>query len=132
MQGYDVADHIEPSTLIFQPHIRKYRVTQQVVANMALGRLRPLFNRFRARGPFVKQTSFILFNFITWIPAVIWFNSNVGDIVWIQGGSMYPYLNTDINRTTKKDACWNSKWEPLEGLRRGMIVSFWFVASESI
>ncbi|KFY21163.1 hypothetical protein V491_03109 [Pseudogymnoascus sp. VKM F-3775] len=57
--------------------------------------------------------------------AVIWFNSNVGDVVWIQGGSMYPYLNTDINRSTKKDACWKNKWEPLEGLRRGMIVSFW-------
>lgn len=44
---------------------------------------------------------------------------------------MYPYLNTDVNRTTKKDACWEHKWAPLEGLRRGMIVSFWFVASQS-
>lgn len=40
---------------------------------------------------------------------------------------MYPYLNTDVDRTTKQDACWKNKWKPLEGLRRGMIVSFWFV-----
>lgn len=40
---------------------------------------------------------------------------------------MYPYLNTDVDRSTKQDACWNNKWKPLEGLRRGMIVTFWFV-----
>lgn len=43
---------------------------------------------------------------------------------------MYPYLNTDIDRSTRQDACWNNKWKPLQGLRRGMIVTFWFVTFE--
>lgn len=132
MQGYDVADHIETCPSMSQPHTPKYKLTQQVVANMALGRLPPFLDRLRTHRPFIKQTSFLLFGFITWVPAVIWVNSNVGDVVWIQGGSMYPYLNTDINRTTKKDACWKNKWNPLEGLRRGMIVSFWFVVPQSL
>jgi hypothetical protein len=97
------------------------------VLNMAFGRLRPFLNRVRRQGPYIKQTSFLFFGFVTWLPALVFFNSKVGEVAWIYGGSMYPYLNTEIDRSTKQDACWNNKWKPLEGLRRGMIVTFWFV-----
>jgi mitochondrial inner membrane protease subunit 2 len=103
------------------------KLIQQIAANMTLGRLSPLLNLIRRHRPIIKHTSFVFYSFVTWLPALIWMNSKVGEVAWIQGGSMYPYLNTDIDRSTKQDACWNNKWKPLQGLRRGMIVTFWFV-----
>jgi hypothetical protein len=111
---------------LFQPHVHIAKLNTSIKANMALGRLSPLLNRIRRHRPIIKHTSFVFYSFITWLPALIWMNSKVGEVAWIQGGSMYPYLNTDIDRSTKQDACWNNKWKPLEGLRRGMIVTFWF------
>jgi hypothetical protein len=134
MQGYDellpnVTKSIQSTTA--SGKFRKFGLAASpVVVNMTLGRLSPFLNRVRRHGPFIKQTSFIFFNFITWIPALVFFNSNVGEVAWVYGGSMYPYLNTDIDRSTRQDACWNNKWKPLQGLRRGMIVTFWFVTFE--
>ena len=77
------------------------------------------------RRPFVRDFSFYLFGFATWIPAAIFFNTHVGEFAWINGASMYPFLNTDFNETGAQDCGWVNKWNPTEGLQRGMIVTFW-------
>ncbi|KFY63472.1 hypothetical protein V496_03943 [Pseudogymnoascus sp. VKM F-4515 (FW-2607)] len=116
MQGYDVADHIETSTFNISASYSEVQVHPASRRKHDSGAAVTFLKSFSAESPV----------------SVIWFNSNVGDVVWIQGGSMYPYLNTDVNRTTKKDACWEHKWAPLEGLRRGMIVSFWSPSNPEI
>jgi len=77
-------------------------------------------------GKFIRDTSGYLFIFATWIPAVIFFNENVGEVTNINGPSMYPYLNTSYNETLTKDRGWVNKWRPAEKLKRGMLVSFWY------
>lgn len=81
--------------------------------------------RIQKHKPFLRETGFHLFAFVTWIPALIFFNNNVGEVAWIEGPSMYPYLNTNKDGSLKQDTCWVDKWNPLQGLRRGMIVTFW-------
>ena len=73
----------------------------------------------------VRDTSFFLFTFATWLPAVVFFNEHVGQIADITGPSMYPYFNTDIDRSLKRDICWVNRFKPTQNIKRGMIVSFW-------
>jgi inner membrane protease subunit 2 len=94
---------------------------------MIISRFSQLFTRARAYAPVARKTSFYLIGFATWIPALVFFNSHVAELVWVNGSSMYPYLNADYNRSLKQDVCINWKWAPLDGLKRGMIVTFWFV-----
>jgi mitochondrial inner membrane protease subunit 2 len=91
---------------------------------MASSRVFSIFNRDGTRGKFVREFNYYLFSLITWIPAVIFFNGNVGELTRINGPSMYPYLNTTYNEDLKKDLCWVSKWNPTQNLERGMLVSF--------
>ena len=46
----------------------------------------------------------------------------------VDGRSMYPFFNTDYQRSLRRDKVWVDMWNPSEGLRRGMIVAFWYVA----
>jgi hypothetical protein len=89
-------------------------------------------DQLRAKLPFVKDTAWYLLVFGSWLPAVIFFNAHVYEVGWINGASMYPYFNTDYHRNMKKDAILTRKWAPLKDLRRGMIVTFWFVGARSI
>lgn len=76
---------------------------------------------------FTKDFVYYGFAIVTWIPAAIFFNEHVGELTWIHGASMFPYLNTGYNQELTKDICWNNKWNPKEGLQRGMIISFRYV-----
>jgi inner membrane protease subunit 2 len=61
------------------------------------------------------------------MPAIIFFNTYVAEIASVHGPSMYPYLNTDPDSSLAEDQCISWKWKAREGLKRGMIVSFWCV-----
>jgi hypothetical protein len=113
--------------VIVQPYeqLTSNVLTFNVLLVMSFSRLSRMFNRARMYAPDARDASFYLFGFATWIPAFIFVNSHVAELSWIKGPSMYPYLNTDYNRTTKQDMCINWKWAPLKGLQRGMIVTFW-------
>lgn len=87
-------------------------------------------SRLGVDGPFVRQFSYTLFGFATWVPALIFFKEHVGGIGWIDGSSMYPYLNPDYHRNQSKDVILTRKWNPHDGLRRGMIVTFRFVKTQ--
>jgi inner membrane protease subunit 2 len=76
--------------------------------------------------PYLRKTGYNLLIFASWVPAVIFFNENVGETTKINGASMYPYLNTSYNESRKKDLCWVNKWNPGVGLERGMLISFWY------
>jgi inner membrane protease subunit 2 len=93
-------------------------------ATMAPSRIFSIFNRNTPFARFAHDFKYWPFTLITWIPAVIFFNGNIGELTWINGASMYPYLNTSYNEDLKKDTCWVSKWYPTRDLKRGMVVSF--------
>lgn len=76
---------------------------------------------------FARDTSWCLFGLATWFPVVYLFNTNIGTTASIHGASMYPYLNTDYDRSLKKDICYMNKWLAKDNIQRGMIVSFWSV-----
>jgi len=56
---------------------------------------------------------------------VILFNDYVAQLMWVNGPSMYPFLNTDYDSTTRKDVVFVKMWEPERELRRGMVVALW-------
>ena len=66
-----------------------------------------------------------MLGFLTWLPMASYFRSNIATTMFVTGPSMYPLLNTDYNRTTRKDWVLVDRRHPREGLKRGMVVSFW-------
>ncbi|KAH6716117.1 peptidase S24/S26A/S26B/S26C [Leptodontidium sp. 2 PMI_412] len=85
--------------------------------------LSQLNRRLRWR-PTWRELRFWPLRILPWIPAVIFFNDHVGDIAWINGPSMYPFLNPSFNEDLSRDLCWNSKLNPTQNLKRGMIISY--------
>ncbi|CAG8984090.1 hypothetical protein HYALB_00010590 [Hymenoscyphus albidus] len=90
-----------------------------------MSRLNPLLQRLSQSKPFMRKSGYNLLIFASWIPALVFFNENVGQVAKISGASMYPYLNTSYNEGRSKDLCWVNKWSPGQNLQRGMLVSFW-------
>ena len=80
--------------------------------------------RAGSRPGFLGQFSTYLFGLATWIPAVIWINTNVAEVTLINGPSMYPYLNGGFNQSLRRDLVLNYKLYAQENLARGMIVTF--------
>ncbi|KAF5123479.1 Mitochondrial inner membrane protease subunit 2 [Metarhizium anisopliae] len=64
-----------------------------------------------------------LMGFATWIPVIAWFNMHVAELTFVDGSSMYPFLNEDKDSTLRRDFFLNYKWSPQEGLERGMVVT---------
>lgn len=62
---------------------------------------------------------------ITWFPMALFFNDHVAQLMWVTGPSMYPFLNTDYNSTTRKDVVLTDMRQPWEDLKRGMVVALW-------
>lgn len=88
---------------------------------------RPIWTRVRRQQQRFGRFGFQLFAFATWIPVVSMFNHYIGELAWINGPSMYPFLNAEKDQTTRKDIVINYKFNAQYGLRRGMIVTFWYV-----
>lgn len=97
------------------------------VAITAMNRLNLLLGRMARSKPYLRESGYNLLIFASWIPAVVFFNENVGEVHRITGASMYPYLNTNYNEGQSKDLCWVNKWNAGHNLQRGMLVSFWYV-----
>lgn len=65
---------------------------------------------------------------LTWLPALSFLFNHVGRTATVDGRSMSPFLNTDYQTTgLKRDRVWLSLWDPSGGVRRGMVVAFWYV-----
>ncbi|MCJ1474516.1 hypothetical protein MMC13_003174 [Lambiella insularis] len=73
----------------------------------------------------LRNTFLTLGAFATWVPMIVFFKDNVAQPMWVTGPSMYPFLNTDYNSTTRKDVVFVNMWAPYKGLQRGMIVAMW-------
>lgn len=73
----------------------------------------------------LRPTLFKIGALLTWYPMFIFFHDHVGQIMWVTGQSMYPFLNTDYNNSTRKEAVFVHMFNPTGGLKRGMIVAFW-------
>ncbi|KAI9874719.1 MAG: hypothetical protein M1830_009373 [Pleopsidium flavum] len=79
---------------------------------------------FFQRAP-LRPTLYKIGALLTWVPMYIWFNDHIAQIMWVTGPSMYPFLNTDYNVSTRKQPVLVNMRNPAGGLKRGMIVSFW-------
>lgn len=66
-----------------------------------------------------------MFMFAASIPVVISFNTFVLELAWIRGASMYPFLNSEKDQTTRQDVVVNFKYNAQYALQRGMVVTFW-------
>ncbi|MCJ1319077.1 hypothetical protein MMC15_004410 [Xylographa vitiligo] len=77
------------------------------------------------RRPILRNTFLTLGALGTWAPMVFFFNDKIAQLMWVSGPSMYPFLNTDYNSTTRKDVVFVNMWAPWQDLKRGMIVALW-------
>ncbi|KAI0013143.1 LexA/Signal peptidase [Xylariaceae sp. FL0662B] len=87
--------------------------------------LRSIWARQGSNRSRIRRVSFHLFAFATWIPVLSMIHDYVGELSWISGPSMYPFLNAEKDQTTRKDVVFNFKWKAQNELRRGMIITFW-------
>ena len=74
----------------------------------------------------MKSQAYGSFIVISWIPALIFFNTHIAEVQFVNGSSMYPYLNEDHNNSLNMTCCLTYKWKPSQNLERGMLVSFWY------
>lgn len=81
--------------------------------------------RFSAFPPFLRTPFLTLFTFLTWLPVLSFFHTHVSSLMRVTGPSMYPFLNTDYHTSTQKDVVWVWRWNPANGVKRGMVVAFW-------
>lgn len=65
---------------------------------------------------------------ITYIPILAFSQTHIATLMTVTGASMYPLLNTDHNRTTRRDVAFVDLRNPGENLKRGMIIAFWLVS----
>lgn len=65
---------------------------------------------------------------ITYIPILAFSQTHIATLMTVTGASMYPLLNTDHNRTTRRDVVFVDLRNPGENLKRGMVVAFWLVS----
>jgi inner membrane protease subunit 2 len=87
--------------------------------------LRPLLTRLLTLPPPLRRTLYTLSALATWAPLAIFFNDHIAQLMWVSGPSMYPFLNTDYNSTTRKDVVFVKMWNPWRDLKRGMVVALW-------
>jgi inner membrane protease subunit 2 len=73
---------------------------------------------------FLRQFSWHLWRWATWIPPIIWFKEYVGEFTVINGPSMYPFLNENYNESLRRNVCWVQKLYAQDNLQRGMVVTF--------
>lgn len=81
--------------------------------------------KWTGRGGFLGNFTHYLIRYATWLPPLIMFNTYVAELTFINGPSMYPFLNPHYNESLKRDLCLVRKLYVLDNLKRGMVVTFW-------
>ena len=82
-----------------------------------------LWRRVTGQAGLAKGAAMNLVGFATWVPVLALFNSYVAEITFVDGASMYPFLNADKDSTLRQDVVLNWKRAPQHDLERGMIVT---------
>ncbi|KAK3943807.1 LexA/Signal peptidase [Diplogelasinospora grovesii] len=78
----------------------------------------------QSKSAFARQFTNYLIRYVSWLPPLIWFNTYVAQVTFINGPSMYPFLNSTYNESTKRDLCLVYKLYAQQNLERGMCVTF--------
>ncbi|KAK3318419.1 peptidase S24/S26A/S26B/S26C [Apodospora peruviana] len=73
---------------------------------------------------FLGQFTHHLIRYATWLPPLICVKEYVADLTFINGPSMYPFLNPHYNESLRRDLCLTYKRYSWKNLKRGMIVIF--------
>ncbi|KAI1274387.1 LexA/Signal peptidase [Xylaria sp. FL0933] len=87
--------------------------------------LRSIWARYKQHHASLGRFGYYMFMFAASAPVVISFNTFVLELAWIRGASMYPFLNSEKDQTTREDIVLNFKYNAQYALQRGMIVTFW-------
>ncbi|MCJ1309266.1 hypothetical protein MMC25_002924 [Agyrium rufum] len=67
----------------------------------------------------------LFFSTLTWLPLYYFIHNKVIQPMWVSGRSMHPFLNTDIDSSSRRDVVLVNMWDPYSNVRRGSIVAFW-------
>lgn len=86
-------------------------------------RIAPLLAQYRASP--LSTPIFTFVGLLTWLPILSFVHSHVATLMFVTGPSMYPLLNTDYYRNTRKDVVLVDMRDPSKNIKRGMVVSFW-------
>ncbi|KAL9020389.1 MAG: hypothetical protein Q9185_002363 [Variospora sp. 1 TL-2023] len=84
------------------------------------------FSRFRTRllALIRRPPLSTCLTLLTWFPVVWFLNHDVIQLMRVTGPSMYPFLNTDHDTTTRRDVVAVNMWRPGQQVRRGDVVVF--------
>ncbi|KAL8922225.1 MAG: hypothetical protein Q9208_005304 [Pyrenodesmia sp. 3 TL-2023] len=74
--------------------------------------------------PLIRLTLLTFLTLLTWLPVVWFLHTHVFAFMRVTGPSMYPFLNTDWNTSTRKDVVGVWMWGAGEEVRRGEVVVF--------
>lgn len=87
--------------------------------------LKSIWARVKQQRAGLGRFGYYMFMFTASIPIAISFNTFVLELTWIRGASMYPFLNSEKDQTTREDIVVNFKYGAQYALQRGMVVTFW-------
>lgn len=73
---------------------------------------------------FARHFGWGMFAIASWVPVAVLLKTTVADIVTIDGGSMYPFFNSNPDSSLRRDRCLVLRYNAHKNLRRGMIVTF--------
>jgi inner membrane protease subunit 2 len=93
---------------------------------MAIGSAWSRLRAFRRPQSTIGKFSLYLFVYATWLPVAMFCFNNVIAVSSIKGASMYPFLNTEKDKTLRQDVVLNWKFNAQDSLARGMIIMFWY------
>jgi signal peptidase I len=61
------------------------------------------------------------------LPLTLYVNDHVAQLMWIRGASMAPFLNGDFDISLQRDVVLVQMWAPWRNVKRGSVVTFWYV-----
>lgn len=92
----------------------------------------PLFSLplLRHLPPSFRPPILVFISVATYLPMLAFWQTHGVTCMTVTGASMFPLLNGDADRTTKKDWVLVDMRNPASGLKRGMVVTFWCVRAD--
>jgi inner membrane protease subunit 2 len=94
--------------------------------------LSSLWRRTTGQAGIAKAVAMNLVGFATWVPVLALFNIYVAEVTFVDGASMYPFMNSEKDSTLRQDVVLNWKRAPQRDLERGMIVTLRCVRTRSL
>ena len=92
---------------------------------LSISTIMPSLSHLFKHSTSLRRTALIAGSVASWIPAWLFFQDNVFQIMTVTGASMYPFLNKDFHTSTSKTSVLVDMRKPWEKLQRGTVIAFW-------